>query len=153
MTGSARKPSRALVDLAARVVAAEEAGEPWREPWPRLDIHIPGPLVPWQRTATVGGKRITPASQRAYQRHVEVCALVARHRSPGWPRGARYSVDIVWTPQDRRRRDIDNAAKTVLDALNGVAWDDDSQVDRLCVQRMPPSKTAEVFVAVSLLRK
>lgn len=33
------------------------------------------------------------------------------------------------------RIDIDNAAKAVLDALNGVAWEDDAQVRRLVVEK------------------
>ena len=33
------------------------------------------------------------------------------------------------------RPDVDNAAKAVLDALNGVAWEDDSQVERLGVEK------------------
>lgn len=33
------------------------------------------------------------------------------------------------------RSDLDNMAKAVLDALNGVAWVDDSQVGRLVVQK------------------
>ena len=33
------------------------------------------------------------------------------------------------------RIDIDNAAKAVLDALNGVAWKDDKQVRRLVVEK------------------
>ena len=33
------------------------------------------------------------------------------------------------------RIDIDNAAKAVLDALNGVAWEDDKQVKRLVVEK------------------
>lgn len=33
------------------------------------------------------------------------------------------------------RVDIDNCAKAVLDALNGIAWVDDSQVSRLVVEK------------------
>lgn len=33
------------------------------------------------------------------------------------------------------RSDLDNMAKAVLDALNGVAWVDDSQVSRLVVEK------------------
>jgi len=33
------------------------------------------------------------------------------------------------------RFDLDNAAKACLDALNGVAWEDDSQVARLVVEK------------------
>ena len=33
------------------------------------------------------------------------------------------------------RQDVDNVAKAVLDALNGVAWVDDTQVQRLVVEK------------------
>ena len=33
------------------------------------------------------------------------------------------------------RFDIDNATKAVLDSLNGVAWEDDSQVARVVVEK------------------
>jgi Holliday junction resolvase RusA-like endonuclease len=33
------------------------------------------------------------------------------------------------------RQDVDNVAKAVLDALNGVAWVDDTQVRRLVVEK------------------
>jgi Holliday junction resolvase RusA-like endonuclease len=33
------------------------------------------------------------------------------------------------------RYDVDNCAKAALDALNGVAWADDSQVARLVVEK------------------
>ncbi len=37
---------------------------------------------------------------------------------------------------DRRRRDVDNVAKSILDALNKVVYWDDHQVSTLVVQRM-----------------
>lgn len=33
--------------------------------------------------------------------------------------------------KSKLRGDLDNYVKTVLDALNGVAWDDDSQVVKI----------------------
>ena len=33
------------------------------------------------------------------------------------------------------RPEVDNAAKAVLDSLNGIAWADDSQVSRLVVEK------------------
>lgn len=39
----------------------------------------------------------------------------------------RMDVDST----SRLRGDLDNYIKTILDALNGVAWDDDSQVVKI----------------------
>jgi crossover junction endodeoxyribonuclease RusA len=45
------------------------------------------------------------------------------------------SVSVQITPRDaaesKMRGDIDNYAKTVLDALNGIAWEDDRQIKSL----------------------
>lgn len=53
-------------------------------------------------------------------------ALSTRPRD--WPLDGRYwlRVRVVWP--DRRRRDLDNVAKLIADALNGVAWRDDSHI-------------------------
>lgn len=40
----------------------------------------------------------------------------------------------VW-PRTKTRRDLDNIAKLILDALNKHAWADDHQVDLLRVER------------------
>lgn len=55
---------------------------------------------------------------------------------PMTPRKGRLAVVLVLCPPDRRRRDIDNFQKGLFDALtkSGV-WEDDSQVDFLCVIR------------------
>ena len=40
-------------------------------------------------------------------------------------------VNLLFLLKDRRRRDSDNLSKAVLDALNGIAWVDDTQVTDL----------------------
>jgi len=48
----------------------------------------------------------------------------------------RLQVEITLYPPDRRIRDIDNCIKSALDALvQGGAFNDDSQIDVLIVQR------------------
>jgi crossover junction endodeoxyribonuclease RusA len=50
----------------------------------------------------------------------------------------RCAVDIEVCMPDKRRRDLDNLPKAILDALTHAAvWDDDSQVDDLRVWRSP----------------
>lgn len=107
---------------------------------PALTFTVPGPVVPWQRTASVGGRRLTPKRQRDYQGLVRRTAaqhiLASRLVAGGWPLVERMSVSIFYVPHDRRRRDIDNVAKTIMDACNGVLWADDSQIDVLHVERV-----------------
>jgi crossover junction endodeoxyribonuclease RusA len=99
-----------------------------------VSFTVPGPVVPWQRAASVGARRFTPAKQRQYQANVRMHALAARPRGPWLPsKHARYRVDVEAYLPDERRRDLDNVAKTILDALNGVLYLDDSQVTVLMV--------------------
>ena len=47
--------------------------------------------------------------------------------------GVRLEI-VLWMP-DRRRRDLDNCAKSICDGLNGIVYLDDSQVAELVVRR------------------
>lgn len=50
----------------------------------------------------------------------------------------RLKVEIEATMPDRRRRDIDNLFKAVLDALtHAQVWGDDNQIDDLRIVRAP----------------
>ncbi|WP_146439859.1 RusA family crossover junction endodeoxyribonuclease [Crateriforma conspicua] len=59
-------------------------------------------------------------------------------------------VDIRLIPPDRRRRDVDNSLKALLDAMqSGGAYEDDSQIVRLTVEKFAPEpkhERAEVVV-------
>lgn len=115
---------------------------------------VPGPVVPWQRAASVGARRFTPAKQRAYQASVKMHALAARPRGPWLPsKHARYRVDVEAYLPDERRRDLDNVAKTILDALNGVLYLDDSQVTVLMVATHVDRERPRVEVRVVELER
>jgi len=48
----------------------------------------------------------------------------------------RLQVDVILYPPDRRRRDLDNYMKALLDALTiAKVWEDDEQVDNLNIHR------------------
>ena len=116
-----------------------------------LDVRfvVPGPVVPWQRAASVGTRRYTSAKQRSYQRTVRLIAQASRPRGPWLPsKATRYRVDIDAYLPDERRRDLDNVAKTILDALNGVLYLDDSQVVTLLVATHIDRAEPRVVVAV-----
>lgn len=54
-----------------------------------------------------------------------------------------------WKPgQPTRCIDLDNCLKVALDALNGIAWGDDSQVVRIVAQRADPVPSGALVVEV-----
>lgn len=66
--------------------------------------------------------------------------VVARCLATGAkPLAGLVALTVTLVPGDRRRRDIDNVLKPLLDALtHGGAWTDDSQVKRLIVAMGDP---------------
>lgn len=67
-------------------------------------------------------------------------------------RSGRLAVEVLLYPPDKRRRDIDNALKSLLDALgHGGAYDDDSQIDRLSVARQERVEGGMTLVTITEL--
>lgn len=76
------------------------------------------------------GRIVKSSEARKYQKTVRslareqgVCPLVGEVR-----------VRITWRRQ-HRRGDLDNKLKVVLDALKGIAWEDDSQIAEITAAR------------------
>lgn len=114
-----------------------------------LTATIEGRCVPWMRAGGRGRQRYTPAEQREYQRYVR--AVVASARPRRWPLDMRYALELVVYEPDARRRDLDNQAKTILDALNGTAWADDSSVDVLALSRRIDRERPRVEVTIAAM--
>ena len=57
-----------------------------------------------------------------------------------WATEAQVAVTLFYFPDDKMQGDIDNIVKPVLDALAPHLYLDDSQVDRILVQRFEPGK-------------
>lgn len=76
---------------------------------------------------------------------VKVNISVWRHLPRSKPKGVTEEPDTL-------KPDADNIAKAVLDALNGVAWRDDSQVVAMSVRKFPrrrvPTDTDMLYVVV-----
>ena len=100
-----------------------------------MNFTIPGKPQPKQRPRRgAGGRFYTPQKTRAFEQLVMWLALQAR--PVGWPKDRRYAVEITVVCPDKRKRDIDNIAKSILDGMNDVAWLDDGQVDQLHIERV-----------------
>lgn len=107
-----------------------------------LEKKIPGKAIPKGRPRFWEGKVITPASTRKYEEYIkEQCKDFQKLEGP-----IIMIVEIaIETPKCRKeqvkqplgryvqtRPDIDNYIKIFMDALNGIAYDDDSQVSYVC---------------------
>lgn len=80
---------------------------------------------------------------RSWRGHVVLSGDGKRYRSAAAeyarasPLTGRLAVSLQLTMPDNRKRDIDNTAKAVLDAIGHAGiWLDDSQVDRLLIERL-----------------
>lgn len=83
----------------------------------------------WRR---VGARTLISRGGQRYRK--DVCAALAADRVP--PMEGRLAVRVVVRPPDRRRRDLDNVGKALLDALEHAgAYRDDAQIDRLMFER------------------
>lgn len=61
----------------------------------------------------------------------------------------QLSVEVQVAPPDRRRRDLDNILKALLDSLqHGGAYEDDFQIARLLVERIEPAKNGKAIVTI-----
>jgi crossover junction endodeoxyribonuclease RusA len=98
--------------------------------------------------ATVGRRRIVSAQGKAYRE--EVFWIVRQQRLNGRFAGARVGISInAYEPKVKRRRDLDNILKAVLDGLTKAGlWDDDVQVDYLRVARCPADGHGRLEISV-----
>lgn len=91
------------------------------------------PIGKERARVTKRGHAYTPPRTVEYERRVQL--LGASARPSGWPLDAEYVLTVRLFMGDKRRRDIDNCAKAVGDALNKTAYADDSQVRELHAYR------------------
>lgn len=72
----------------------------------------------------------TPPETKAAE---AVIAAAWREQHPDYvpDPAARYGLSVMLYRYARYRRDVDNLGKLVMDALNGLAWVDDYQVETL----------------------
>jgi crossover junction endodeoxyribonuclease RusA len=97
-----------------------------------LDLQIPGEPVPWERAGrTRGGRSFTKPKTAAQQ---DLIGILARERCKE-PTPDPIIVEMDFFLGNRRRADLSNFLKLAEDALNGIAWDDDSQIIEALVHK------------------
>ena len=104
----------------------------------RYEFELPYPPSLNSYYRHVGSKVLISERGRAYRSEVERVVRTLRAGGSLWPEAlsGRLWLMVAMNPPDNRRRDIDNILKATLDALTHAGlWCDDSQVDRLTIER------------------
>ncbi|WP_345318290.1 RusA family crossover junction endodeoxyribonuclease [Novipirellula rosea] len=105
-----------------------------------LKLNLPYPPSINHYWRHVGQRVLISKKGREYR--AEVSGLLNRKRVE--PLVGPLSVDIELHMPDRRRRDIDNVLKAMLDALQwGGAFLDDNQVMRLAIEKVVPENKSK----------
>lgn len=113
-----------------------------------LDLPYPPSVNTYWRN--VGSKVLISEKGRKYRRNIQGLILEAgRVRING-----RVQVAIDAYPPDRRKRDLDNILKALLDSLThaGVIEDDEC-IDKITITRREVIKGGKVTIAISNMIK
>jgi len=79
--------------------------------------------------AGANGTFYTPTKTAEFEEYVAAQAKLKRPK--GWPLDERYQVKMVVKYDGKQHADLDNVVKAFLDGLNGICYNDDSQVHRI----------------------
>jgi crossover junction endodeoxyribonuclease RusA len=117
-----------------------------------LDLPWPPSTNALYRSVQIAGHTRVLLSKAARDYHAMVRRRVQLERLPAFGDLDRLEVVIHARPPDRRKRDLDNLLKSVLDALvKGGAIPDDGQIDKLAIVRGEPLKGGALTVGVAAL--
>jgi crossover junction endodeoxyribonuclease RusA len=114
--------------------------DPITLPWPPSVNHY------WRAWR---GRVLISREGRAYRK--DVCAILAGGGFRRPPPGGRIALCMDAFPPDRRKRDLDNLQKSVLDSLEHAGvYDDDGQIDLLVTRRRKPVVGGRLNVRVGV---
>ena len=112
-----------------------------------ITFTVPGQPIPKARARIGGGHGYTPDRTKGHEESIIVAAREAGYR--GEPDAeSTFNVTIAFHRKGKARADIDNLAKTVLDALNKVVWKDDNQINVLTLGKRINMKNPQTIITI-----
>ena len=110
-----------------------------------IELELPYPPSVNHYWRRVGARTLISRGGRAFR--LAVCSILAAYGIR--PLAGPLEVFIDLYPPDRRRRDVDNTQKALLDALaHGGAYFDDSQVVHLDTWKREPLDGGKAVVRI-----
>lgn len=110
------------------------------------------PYPPSVNTYYRRGKFATYLSDAGRKYKIAVSDALALQHAPKYG-DAKLKITMVLRPRDKRKIDIDNRIKAVLDSLQDAGlFDDDYQVDELTIIRGEPIKDGKLVVIIEQIK-
>jgi crossover junction endodeoxyribonuclease RusA len=110
-----------------------------------IEVELPYPPSINHYYRKVGPRTLISREGRRFREEVTSVLAALNLR----PMTGPLEVQIDVYPPDRRRRDIDNVQKALLDALeHGGAYQDDSQIVRLAIEKHDPAPGGRTLVRI-----
>ena len=121
-----------------------------------ISFTVDGTAVPKQRPRISGRRAYTPKRTKDYEERVlnafrssysgfypafgkdmpvRICIIVIQEIPKSWSKKKRAQAESGEIVPLSRNGDVDNIAKSILDALNGFAYEDDCQVTKLMISK------------------
>lgn len=113
-----------------------------------VSFEVPGEPVSKERPRVVAGRTFTPTKTKDAEWLIAWAYLAER---AGGSMDGSFKVACEFHCGTKRRRDVDNMLKLVLDALNGVAYDDDHQVVEVSAIKVLSAHTPRTIVRIEQL--
>ena len=106
-------------------------------------VFVHGDPVPKQSYRAVHGGGYTDPRVKAWQ---DTVLIESKPRLPETPISGPVYVTLMFYLRHRRRVDVDNLSKAVLDALNKFGWVDDTQIIDLRITKLQGDKRPGVYI-------
>ena len=108
-----------------------------------IEVELPFPPSVNHYYRHVGPRTLISRQGRRFRERVAATLAAIGVRRLAGP----LELEILIFPPDRRRRDIDNVQKALLDALeHGGAYHDDSQIVKLTIEKRSPTHGDKTLV-------
>lgn len=113
-----------------------------------IKISLPYPPTVNHYWGQLGSRKFLGKKGKEFREAVFLCSLNARKVALN----ERLHMEVYLYPPDNRKRDVDNVLKPLLDALeHAQVYENDSQIDKLCITRMEVVKGGMCDVVISQL--
>lgn len=109
----------------------------------KLTLHVPPSANAWHRV--VNGRPILSRMARLYTKAVGLSAICQRVEKI--PAPTPISVSIAWY-RERKSGDVDKRGAVLLDALQGICYDNDAQIKRYTIERFEDKNNPRMEVTI-----